>query len=163
MDSSQDGMVTLRGTDQVLGELDSSRTADSLAEVTNITNDESASVYELRVEDRTVAGLVYAETGNRVTLLATSVFPEFRGKGLAGKLLGGVLDKLRTEGRTGLLKLWLTPGCLFEGTGWEDMSHGEVQRGIQARRGRAGATRQQSKTDRQRPWGVEVGALKMGD
>jgi predicted GNAT family acetyltransferase len=93
-------MVTLRGTDQVLGELDSSRTADSLAEVTNITNDESASVYELRVEDRTVAGLVYAETGNRVTLLATSVFPEFRGKGLAGKLLGGVLDKLRTEGRT---------------------------------------------------------------
>ena len=60
MDSSQDGMVTLRGTDQVLGELDSSRTADSLAEVTNITNDESASVYELRVEDRTVAGLVYA-------------------------------------------------------------------------------------------------------
>ena len=71
MDSSQDGMVTLRGTDQVLGELDSSRTADSLAEVTNITNDESASVYELRVEDRTVAGLV-----------------------------GGVLDKLRTEGRT---------------------------------------------------------------
>ena len=53
MDSSQDGMVTLRGTDQVLGELDSSRTADSLAEVTNITNDESASVYELRVEDRT--------------------------------------------------------------------------------------------------------------
>lgn len=75
-------------------------TADSLAEVTNITNDESASVYELRVEDRTVGGLVYAETGNRVTLLATSVFPEFRGKGLFKKLLGGVLDKLRTEGRT---------------------------------------------------------------
>lgn len=99
MDSSQEGMVTLRGTDQVLGELDMSGTADSLAKVTNIANNESASVYELRIEDRTVAGLLYAETGNRVTLLATSVFPEFRGKGL-GKLLGGVLDKLRAEGRT---------------------------------------------------------------
>ena len=92
MDSSQEGMVTLRGTDQVLGEPDMSGTADSLAKVTNIANNESASVYELRIEDRTVAGLLYAETGNRVTLLATSVFPEFRGKGLAGKLLGGVLE-----------------------------------------------------------------------
>ena len=100
MDSGQEGMVTLRVTDQVLGELDMSGTADSLAKVTNIANNESASVYELRIEDRTVAGLLYAETGNRVTLLATSVFPEFRGKGLAGKLLGGVLDKLRAEGRT---------------------------------------------------------------
>ena len=81
MDSSQEGKVTLRGTDQVLGELDMSGTADSLAKVTNIANNESASVYELRIEDRTVAGLLYAETGNRVTLLATSVFPEFRGKG----------------------------------------------------------------------------------
>ena len=34
MDSSQEGMVTLRGTDQVLGELDMSGTADSLAKVT---------------------------------------------------------------------------------------------------------------------------------
>jgi len=55
MDSSQEGMVTLRGTDQVLGELDMSGTADSLAKVTNIANNESASVYELRIEDRTVA------------------------------------------------------------------------------------------------------------
>lgn len=53
-----------------------SGTADSLAKVTNIANNESASVYELRIEDRTVAGLLYAETGNRVTLLATSIpFP----------------------------------------------------------------------------------------
>ena len=58
MDSSQEGMVTLRGTDQVLGELDMSGTADSLAKVTNIANNESASVYELRIEDRT-GGMPY--------------------------------------------------------------------------------------------------------
>ena len=100
MDNSQEAMVTLRGTDQVLRELGTSGTADSLVELTNITKNEDVSVYELHIEDHTVAGLLYTEAGNRVTLLATSVVPEFRGKGLAGKLLGGVLDMLRTEGRT---------------------------------------------------------------
>ncbi|WP_417540439.1 GNAT family N-acetyltransferase [Microbacterium maritypicum] len=100
MDNSQEAMVTLRGTDQVLRELSTSGSADSLVDLTNITKNEDVSVYELHIEDHTVAGLLYTEAGNRVTLLATSVFPEFRGKGLAGKLLRGVLDMLRTEGRT---------------------------------------------------------------
>lgn len=100
MDSSQEAMVTLTGTDQVLGELAARQTAGSLTGHASITQNEDASVYELRVDDRPIAGLLYTETGNRVTLLATSVFPEFRGKGLAGELLGGVLDMLRTQGRT---------------------------------------------------------------
>ncbi|MCG7413247.1 N-acetyltransferase [Microbacterium aurum] len=33
-------------------------------------------------------------------LLATSVFPEFRGKGVAARLLGGVLDSLRKDNMT---------------------------------------------------------------
>jgi predicted GNAT family acetyltransferase len=47
-----------------------------------------------------VAGVVYSKAGNRVTLLATSVFPAFRGKGIAARLLSGVLDKLRAQGET---------------------------------------------------------------
>ena len=100
MDHDPEVMVTLSATDHVLGELAPPGTAHILGEQNNITDDKVASVYELHVDDRTVAGLLYTKNGNRVTLLATSVFPEFRGKGLAGKLLGGVLDRLRAEGRT---------------------------------------------------------------
>ncbi|WP_275444985.1 GNAT family N-acetyltransferase [Microbacterium aurum] len=46
------------------------------------------------------AGLLYSRTGDRVLLLATSVFPEFRGKGVAARLLGGVLDSLRKDNMT---------------------------------------------------------------
>ncbi|SDL04539.1 hypothetical protein SAMN04487916_105144 [Arthrobacter sp. ov407] len=48
----------------------------------------------------TVAGVIYSKTGNRVTLLATSVFPAFRGKGIPARLLSGILEKLRAQGET---------------------------------------------------------------
>jgi len=68
-----------------------------------IFDNKDARTYELAVDGQTAAGLLYSETGTRVTILATSVFPEFRGMGIASELLGGVLDLLRAEGRTATL------------------------------------------------------------
>jgi predicted GNAT family acetyltransferase len=73
------------------------------AEKVTITDNKEAGVYELWVDGQTAAGLLYNEAGTRVTILATAVFPKFRGKGIAGNLLGGVLDLLRAEGRTATL------------------------------------------------------------
>ena len=52
------------------------------------------------MDGKLAAGLLYSRTGDRVLLLATSVFPEFRGKGVAARLLGGVLDSLRKDNMT---------------------------------------------------------------
>lgn len=101
MERNPEDMVTLVDADQVNGELASSRATD--VEGVTITNNKEAGAYELAVDGQTAAGLLYAEAGTRVTLLATAVYPEFRGKGNAGKLLSGVLDMLREEGRTATL------------------------------------------------------------
>ena len=97
MESNEESMVTLTGEGQVIGELATSATE---VERVTISDNKEAGTYELGVDGQTAAGVLYTETGTRVTILATSVFPEFRGKGIAGQLLGGVLDMLRAEGRT---------------------------------------------------------------
>lgn len=103
MTVSVEGMVVLTGIDQ-----DSSDTGQGAIAVPNagnltITEISDVGIYEATREGVTVAGVVYSRTDNRVTLLATSVFPEFRGQGIAGKLLGGIFDKLRAEGATATL------------------------------------------------------------
>ena len=103
MESNQESLVTLTGTDQVIRELAYSTTGVTEAEKVTITDNKEAGVYELWVDGQTAAGLLYNEAGTRVTFLATAVFPKFRGKGIAGNLLGGVLDLLRAEGRTATL------------------------------------------------------------
>ena len=103
MESNQESLVTLTGTDQVIRELAHPATGAIEAEKVTITDNKEAGVYELWVDGQTAAGLLYNEAGTRVTILATAVFPKFRGKGIAGNLLGGVLDLLRAEGRTATL------------------------------------------------------------
>ena len=100
MEPNQPRMVSLVGTEQVTRELASSPIGAADAGTITITDNKEAGAYELEVDGQTAAGLLYKETGTRVTLLATSVFPEFRGRGIAGKLLGSVLVMLRAEGRT---------------------------------------------------------------
>ena len=63
-----------------------------------ITKKPDVGIYEAALDGVTVAGVVYSRVGKHVTLLATSVFPEFRGKGIAARLLSGVLDELRASG-----------------------------------------------------------------
>lgn len=104
MERDKKNMITLTGHDEVIGEAELAMTgAVADAGEVSIADNWEAGAYELEVDGQTAAGLLYRETGTRVALLATSVFPEFRGKGIAGKLLGGVLVMLREEGRTATL------------------------------------------------------------
>lgn len=66
-----------------------------------LVNDELAGIYEGVLGDDTVGGVTYNLGGDdRVTLLAVSLFPEFRGRGLASELIRGVLDDVRAQGKT---------------------------------------------------------------
>jgi predicted GNAT family acetyltransferase len=66
-----------------------------------LVNDEKAGIYEAIVGDREIAGLPYNVAGDdRLVLLATSVFPEFRKQGIATELIRRVLDDVRTQGKT---------------------------------------------------------------
>lgn len=103
MERNPESMVTLVDSDQVNGELESSTTGASELGGASITDNKETGAYELAVDGQIAAGLLYSETGTRVTLLATSVYPEFRGQGNASKLLAAVLDMLRAEGRTATL------------------------------------------------------------
>lgn len=100
MTSNVEGMVTLTHADQDTVESDQAATTAPATGELIITDNGDVGIYEATLDGVTVAGVVYSRAGNRVTLLATSVFPEFRGQGIAGRLLGGVLDILRARGET---------------------------------------------------------------
>lgn len=100
MTSNAEGMVTLTHADQDTADSDQAATTTPGTGELTITENSDVGIYEATVGGTTVAGVVYSRAGNRVTLLATSVFPEFRGQGIAGRLLGGVLDMLRARGET---------------------------------------------------------------
>lgn len=66
-----------------------------------VVNDEKAGIYEAIVGDREIAGLPYNVAGDdRLVLLGTSVFPEFRKQGIATELIRRVLDDVRAQGKT---------------------------------------------------------------
>ncbi|MEV7631744.1 GNAT family N-acetyltransferase [Microbacterium sp. NPDC089318] len=68
---------------------------EELAAQLVIKNDEIAEIYEATIDGTPAAGVVYRRTGKRVSILATAVFPEFRGRGIAAALLAHVLDDIR--------------------------------------------------------------------
>jgi predicted GNAT family acetyltransferase len=66
-----------------------------------LVNDEKSGVYEAIVGDTAIGGLPYTVAGgDRLVLLATSVFPKFRKMGVATELIRRVLDDVRTQGKT---------------------------------------------------------------
>jgi predicted GNAT family acetyltransferase len=66
-----------------------------------VVKDEENGIYEAIVGDREVAGLTYQVAGDdRLVLLATAVFPEFRKRGIATELIRRVLDDARAQGKT---------------------------------------------------------------
>src|SRR3954452_1396325 len=66
-----------------------------------VVNDENTGAYWAIVGDREIAGIPYEVAGdNRLVLLATSVFPEFRKQGIATELTRRVLDDVRAQGKT---------------------------------------------------------------
>ncbi|MEV4543316.1 GNAT family N-acetyltransferase [Micromonospora echinaurantiaca] len=100
MANTAEEMITLTSAEQDSGGSNLSGATAPDAEDLVITNDSARGIYEATIGGRTAAGLVYNEVGSRVILLATSVLPEFRGKGVAARLIGGVLDELRLQGKT---------------------------------------------------------------
>lgn len=69
-----------------------------------ISDNRAQGIYEAKIGDETVAGIVYGRTGSHVTILATNVFPQHRGKGIAGRLLGRVLDDLKEQNATATVR-----------------------------------------------------------
>lgn len=66
-----------------------------------VVHDEKTGIYEAIVGDIEIAGLPYRVAGDdRLVLLATSVFPEYRKQGIATDLIRRVLDDVRTQGKT---------------------------------------------------------------
>lgn len=107
MSEKSEAMVTLTSSEQDSEESDPQAATTGDIEDLIITDNSDLGVYEAASDGQTIAGIVYKKTGNHVTLLATSVFPEYRGKGVAGRLLAGVLDKIRTQNET------VTVSCPF--------------------------------------------------
>lgn len=100
MAGNAEDMITLTSAEQDLGGSNPSGATAPDVEDLVITDNSELGIYEAAIGGRTAAGLVYSNVGSRVVLLATSVFPEFRGKGVAARLIGGVLDELRMQGKT---------------------------------------------------------------
>ena len=100
MAGNAEDMITLTSAEQDTGGSNQSGATAPDAEDLVITDNTELGTYEATIGGRTAAGLVYNKVGSRVILLATSVLPEFRGKGVANRLIGGVLDELRMQGKT---------------------------------------------------------------
>lgn len=100
MAEKSEGMVTLTAIELDNVDVNLHATTTSETEVLIITENSEDRIYEGAIGDETVAGVVYSKAGNHVTLLATSVFPAFRGKGIAARLLSGVLETLQIQGAT---------------------------------------------------------------
>ncbi|WBB67672.1 GNAT family N-acetyltransferase [Micromonospora sp. WMMD812] len=100
MASNAEPMITLTSAEEDSGGANLPGATASDADDLVITDNSELGIYEATIGGRTAAGLIYSKVGSRVILLATSVLPEFRGKGVAARLIGGVLDELRTQGRT---------------------------------------------------------------
>ncbi|GAA2085356.1 hypothetical protein GCM10009840_23040 [Pseudolysinimonas kribbensis] len=67
----------------------------------DVVKNEEFGSYDAIVGDREVGVLTYNRVGDdRLVLLATSVFPEFRKQGVATELIRRVLDDVRAQGKT---------------------------------------------------------------
>jgi predicted GNAT family acetyltransferase len=66
-----------------------------------VVDDMEAGIYDAIVDDVEAGGVTYNTVGDdRVVVLAVSVYPEFRGQGIATDLIRYVLDDIRAQGKT---------------------------------------------------------------
>lgn len=63
--------------------------------------------FEARLGGRVAGFSTYRVVGDRVVFLHTEVDPEFEGRGIGSRLVGGALDEVRSRG------LLVTPRCPF--------------------------------------------------
>jgi predicted GNAT family acetyltransferase len=67
-----------------------------------VVDDPTTRSFDAIVGDTELGSLTYdlVDGEDRLVLLATSVFPEFRNQGIATELIGRVLDAVRQQGKT---------------------------------------------------------------
>ncbi|TDD15234.1 N-acetyltransferase [Kribbella turkmenica] len=100
MAGAAESMITLTEAEDDVGDASASAVTAPDVDDLVITDNSELGVYEAAIGGKTAAGLIYSKDGSRVVLHATSVLPEFRGKGVATRLIGGVFDELRRQGKT---------------------------------------------------------------
>jgi predicted GNAT family acetyltransferase len=67
----------------------------------DVVNDEIAGIYEAAVGGTAIGGVPYNLVGgDRMAILAVSVFPDFRGRGVSTELIRRVLDDVRARGKS---------------------------------------------------------------
>ncbi|ANF32593.1 hypothetical protein A0130_13770 [Leifsonia xyli] len=93
-----DGTGTLSETQQVLVDEVASDAEIGPGIEFYVEDNEQTRTYDAISGDTLLGGITYSRQGDEVTLIATSVFPEFRGQGVATALVRRVLDALRDEG-----------------------------------------------------------------
>ncbi|SNT63604.1 hypothetical protein SAMN05421812_115158 [Asanoa hainanensis] len=87
-----------------------------------VVKDEEAGAYSAVTAGREVAGLAYdVAGGDRLVLRATSVFPEFRGRGIATELIRRVLQDVRTEGKTVTIMCPIVRAFIEHNAGYADL------------------------------------------
>ncbi|WP_431220178.1 GNAT family N-acetyltransferase [Leifsonia xyli] len=65
-----------------------------------LVDDAEHNVYLAIVGDTEVGGVTYSVDGNRVALIAASVYPEFRHQGVATEMIRRILNVLQAQNRT---------------------------------------------------------------
>ena len=73
---------------------------------TVVRNNPEAGRYELLVDERVVGVADYVLRGDVVVLPHTEINPSLQGQGLGAKLVRGVLDDVRAQGRTVVPSCW---------------------------------------------------------
>jgi predicted GNAT family acetyltransferase len=88
----------------------------------SVVNDERTGIYEAVAGDTKIAGLPYNTIGgDRLLLLATSVFPEYRNQGVATELIRRVLDDVRAHGKTVTIMCPIVRGFIEHHPGYADL------------------------------------------
>ncbi|GAA1864619.1 GNAT family N-acetyltransferase [Asanoa iriomotensis] len=87
-----------------------------------VVRDEEVGAYAAVAGGREVAGLAYdVAGGDRLVLRATSVFPEFRGQGVATELIRRVLDDVRAHGQTVTIMCPIVHAFIENNPGYADL------------------------------------------
>lgn len=87
----------------------------------DVTKNESASRYELRVDGELVGIADYSERGDVIVIPHTEIDPSRRGEGLGAVLVQGTLDDVRAAGRHVVPACWYVAQFIDENPSYKDL------------------------------------------
>lgn len=92
-----------------------------------VTDNEPSSTYEAISGDTVIGGLTYEVAGeHRRVLVATAVYPEYRGQGVATELIRRVLDDIRRRGDTITVRCPIVRAFIDRNPGYDDLVDPEL-------------------------------------